>query len=429
MLARHLLPWFVSAVLPAQIALADLPKVARERAERARPAQEKALEPFWADLALDYRTSQKFLDGRIAQAAALGDSVVPILLEKLQPTQSGESARNLAANSRRVLEQLDPATFVDQLTELANGRSETARVEAIQLLGHANSPQAVQVLVDLADRSQGEDRHLVLRSLRLLKATSAAGRLVGLLGSSDRRVREDVLNYLIAARPAQVADTVAQALSTEQDTRLLPAYIEYFANSVREHDLAARTLLTLIGERLDWQDTRRLVQALGTIAPREHAPTCQKLHEMLETGETSALAVQAAVTLRNLGDRQGVTKLKRTLDEQLRKPARRREAALYEQRANLAFATEEYVDAIADFEKILEFSDGHAMTRRANIGLIRCEAHRKKWQNLTKLLKSSGMTVSEIGALAVDDATMQEALANEKVKSFLVALAKEQSPK
>ena len=76
-----------------------------------------------------------------------------------------------------------------------------------------------------------------------------------------RYLREPDFEAEVRARPAQVADTVAQALSTEQDTRLLPAYVEYFATSVREHDLAARTLLTLIGERLDWQDTRRLVQA------------------------------------------------------------------------------------------------------------------------------------------------------------------------
>lgn len=429
MLVRRLLPWLVTSLLPAQIALADLPKVARERAERARPLQEKALEPFWSDLSFDYRNNQQFLDKRIAQAAALGDSVVPLLLEKLQPAQGGEAARQLAGNCRRVLEQLDPTSFTDALVELVNGKSETGREEAIRLLGHANSPQAVQVLIDLVERTTGEDRRLVLRSLRLLKAPAAGPKVVVLLGSNDRQIREDVLNYLIAARPADVVDTVVQALSTEKDNRLLPSYVEYFANSVHEHDGAARALLLLIGERLDWQDTRRLVQALSTVAPRDHEPTCRRLHELLESGETSALAVQAAVTLRSLGDRQGVTKLKRTLDDQLRKPKRKTEAVLYEQRANLAFAIEEYGDALLDYEKILEFSDGLAMTRRAYLGLIRCEAHRKKWQNLTKLMKSSLMTVAELEAMSQDDPAMQEALAHEKVRTFLQALAKEQAPK
>lgn len=429
MSVRHLLPLLVASLLPAQVHLGDLPKLARERAERARPAQEKALEPYWADLSLDYRNNQQFLDQRIPLVAALGDSVVPLLLEKLHPGQGGETARHLAGNCRRVLEQLDPGSFVDALVELANGKSETAREEAIRLLGHANTPQSVQVLVDLFERTTGEERRLVLRSLRLLKAPAAAGKVVSLLGSNDRQVREDALHYLIAARPATVADTVVQALAIEKDNRLLPLYVEYFAAAVREHDGAARAMLALLGERLDWQDTRRLVQVLGTVAPKEHEPTCRRLLEFLETGETSAIAVQAAVTLRYLGERQGVTKLKRTLDEQLRKPQRKREAALYEQRANLAFATEEFADAIADFEKILEFGEGAALLRRAHIGMIRCEAHRRKWQNLVRLMKNSAMTVAELEALGQDDPAMQEALGHEKVRAFLQQLAKEQAPK
>lgn len=430
MFGRRLLPWLITSLLPAQVALGDLPKLARERAERARPAQEKALEPYWVDLALDYKNNQQFLDKRITAAAALGDSVVPLLLEKLTPGQGGDVARNLAGNCRRVLEQLDPASFVAALVELVNGKSETAREEAIRLLGHANTPQAIGVLVDLVERTTGEERRLVLRSLRQLKTPAAAPKVVGLLGSNDRQLREDVLNYLVAAKPAQVVDTVVQAIGTEKENRLLPLYIEYFAGAVREHDGAARALLPLIGsDRLEWQDTRRLLQILATVAPHDHEPTCRRLLELLDSGDTGPLAVQVAVTLRALGERTGVTKLKRALDEQLRKPQRKKEAALYEQRANLAFAIEEYGDALADYEKILEFSDGKAMSLRAYHGMIRCEAHRKKWQNLTKLMKASGMTVAEIEALATDDPTMQEALAHEKVKSFLQALAKEQAPK
>ncbi|MBM4061826.1 MAG: hypothetical protein FJ265_12135 [Planctomycetes bacterium] len=429
MLARLLLPALLGSLLPAQVALGDLPKLARERAERARPAQEKALEPFWADLALDYRNNHQHLDARIAQVAALGDSVVPLLLEKLQPTSGGEQARHLAGNCRRVLERLDPGSFVEALVELVNGRSETAREEAIRLLGHANSPQAVQLLTDLLERSAGDERRLVLRSLRQQKAPAAAALAAGMLGSGDRQLREEVLNYLIAARPAHVADTVVQALQAEKDKRLLASYVEYFAVAVRAHDGAARALLQLIGEPLDWRDTLRLLQALGTVAPKDHEPTCRRLHELLEAGEASALAVQAAVTLRNLGDKQGVVKLKRTLDDLLRKPQRKKEAALYEQRANLAYAIEDYAEAVADYEKILENSEGLAMTRRAYEGLIRCEVHRRRWQNVVKHMKNSTMTVAEIEAMAYDDPLMQEALAQERVRSFLQALAKELAPK
>ena len=66
----------------AQISVRDLPEVARARAERLRPKQIAALQPFWADLSLDYEENKEFLDRRIGDASRLGDSVVPMLLEK-----------------------------------------------------------------------------------------------------------------------------------------------------------------------------------------------------------------------------------------------------------------------------------------------------------------------------------------------------------
>lgn len=417
------------ATLPAQIPLGELAEVARARAERARPAQEKALEPFLPDLALDYRANYQFLDRRIAEAAELGDSVVPLLLEKLTPAHNSEAARNLAGNARRVLERLDPASFVDALAELLQSRFEVTRREAIRLLGRAVTPQAERLLVDLVPNSTGEDLRLTLRSLRQHRTKAAAPAVVGLLGSGDYTLRAEVLDYLTAARAGGVADTVVDALGAEQEDRLLPRYISYFGESVRAHEGAARALVGLLGERLDWQDTRQLVRALATVAPKDHDATVRRLHELLEEEKTSALAVETAVTLRELGDRQGVTRLKRTLDDQLRRPNRKREASLYEQRANLLFAIEDYPDAADDYEKIIEYSGGVAMTRRAYIGLIRCEAHRRRWTQLTRAMKSSGMTAPEIEALALDDDVMKTALAQDRVQAALRQIRKAQEPK
>lgn len=429
MSVRRLLPWLLCSALPAQLALADLPKLARERAERSRPILEKALDPFWPDLKFDYRANEEFLDKRIAEAAALGDSVVPMLLEKLQPVQANDATRNTAGNCRRVLERLDPASFVDALAELALGKHDIARPEALRLLGRANTPRAAQLLTDLLDRVDGEERRIVLRSLRQLKAPAAAAKAAPMLGSSDRNLRDEVLSYLAAARAGDVVDTVIQALSVEKDNRLLPQYIEYFAAAVHEHDGAARALLQIERDRLDWQDMRRLVEVLATVAPKEHDPTCRRLHDLLDQGETGNLAVQAATTLRTLGDKQGIVKLQRTLNDQLRKPQRKREPALYEQRANLSFAIDEFGDAAADYEKALEYSDGPAMTRRAYAGIIRCEARRRRWQSLIKQMKNANLTIGEIEAMASDDPALQDALQQDKVKTFLQGLAKETAPK
>ena len=60
--------------------------------------------------------------------------------------------------------------------------------------------------------------------------------------SNDRRLREEVLAYLIAAKASSVADTVVQALTTEGDDRLLPSFIDYFATCTKQHVAATEAL-------------------------------------------------------------------------------------------------------------------------------------------------------------------------------------------
>jgi hypothetical protein len=428
---RSCLPLLLAAAAAAQMPLAEVAKLARDRAERSRPAQLKALEPFWPDLALSYDDNRSVLDARIAEVAGLGDSVVPVLLEKLTPAAAGgDAARHLAANCRRVLERLDPASFVDALAELANGASATARGEAIRLLGAAQNAQAASLLVDLLDATTGDDRRMVLRALRQHRSPAGAGKAAPLLGANDRAMREDVLAYLTAARASGVAGVVAEALAAERDPKLLPLYVEYFAVASKANDAAARALLPLLDrDRLDWQDTRRLVQVLATVAPAGHEPTTKRLAALLDDGEPSSVSVQAAVTMRALGDKQGVAKVRKAIDEQMRKGRRRQEGTLYEHRANLSFATEDYAEAFADFEKVLEFQDGMAMTRRAYVGMMRCDARRKRTANLLKLMRASGLTTAEIEAIGADDPEFAETLKQDRVRQTLQALAREQAPK
>jgi len=414
----------------AQVPLAEVAELATARAERSRPAQQKALEPYLPDLALSYEDNRRVLDQKIAAVTALGDSVVPLLLEKLQPAAGGDAARNLAGNCRRVLENLDPASFLDALIELTNGASATARTEAIRLLGVAAAPQAATVLAGLLDVVAGDEKRVVLRALQRQKSPVAAIKAAGLLGSADRSIREDALGYLTAARATGVAPTVIDALAVEREAKLLPAYVAYFAAATTDSESAAMALLPLLdGERLDWQDGRRLVAALATVAPMDHAPTTKRLAALLDDSEPSSLSVQAAVTMRALGDKTGIIKLKRAIDELLRKPRRRQEATLYDYRASLNYAIGEYADAYADYEKALEFQDGMSMTRRAYTGMIKCEAQRKRIANMIKLLEPSGLTVGEIEALGAEDADFAETLKQDKVRQALAALAKKQTPR
>lgn len=418
----------VSATSNAQISLRDLPDLARQRADRLRPLQVAALEPFWADLSLDYETNSAILDTSIKKAAKLGDSVVPLLLEKLQPAQGGALSKNLASNCRRVLQRLDPASFVDALAEMARGKNYIAQSESIILLGYADVPQAAIVLGELLGSADAKQRLPIIRSLRLLRSPKAAAQIVALLGSSESALREEVLSYLIAAKASSVADTVIQALTTEDNNRLLPFYIEYFAACTPRNAAATEALLPLLDrERIDWQDTRRLVRVLATVAPKEHELTIRKLHELIDGYDTSSLAVQAAVTLRDLGDKKGVRDLNRTLDDKIRR--RKREAALYEQRATLLFAIDDFSAALNDYDKILDYSEGAVMTRRAYVGLLKCESRRKKIQSIVKHMKSSGMSPEEFQDLAEQDKPFRQAMEHSRVRAYLKQLTKDRAPK
>jgi hypothetical protein len=225
-----------------------------------------------------------------------------------------------------------------------------------------------------------------------------------------------------------VVDTVVQALTTESDDRLLPSFIDYFATCCEQNVAATEALLPLLSrERIDWQDTRTLVAALATVAPKGHEKTIRKLHELIDGNDTSSLAVQAAVTLRSLGDKQGITRLNRTLDDKIRR--RKREAALYEQRASLLFAIDEFSDALNDYEKILTYSEGAAMSRRAYVGMLKCESRRKKIQNMVKHMKASGMTQEDFDSLAEQDEPFRTAMDHERTRTFLKQLAKDRAPK
>jgi len=122
-----------------------------------------------------------------------------------------------------------------------------------------------------------------------------------------------------------------------------------------------------------------------------------------------------------------VTRLKRTLDDKLRR--RKREATLYEQRARLLFAIDEFADAADDYEKIIDYAEGAAMTRRAYTGLLKSEARRRKIQNVVKHMRGSGMSPEEFDRLAAQDEPFREAMQHDRVQTFLRQLRRSRAPK
>ncbi|MDP6929529.1 MAG: hypothetical protein QF412_07500, partial [Planctomycetota bacterium] len=112
--------------------LKQLAALARERAKRQRPIQLEKLQPYLRDLRLNYEDNKEFLNSRMDQIVALGDSLLPVLLDMLTPSEEGDpGARNTAANTALILLRLDPSSFVNSLLEIAAGDNYTATSYAI----------------------------------------------------------------------------------------------------------------------------------------------------------------------------------------------------------------------------------------------------------------------------------------------------------
>ena len=161
--------------------------------------------------------------------AALGDSIVPILLDYLTPANNDAKARHLAGNSARVLAYLEPATFIGSLLDLLHSKNKTSRSCAIYLLGCTRDPAAAVALAAEFRNMSKDEVGRALTALTNLGSPAAAGRAVALMDTAtDSSTRRQVMTYLAATAAQAVRNKVLANLIKEEDDGLLEYYIEYF---------------------------------------------------------------------------------------------------------------------------------------------------------------------------------------------------------
>ena len=85
----------------------------------------------------------------------------------------------------------------------------------------------------------------------------------------------------------------------------------------------------------------------------------------------------------------------------------------------LLLATEDYTEAIDDLEKVIEFSQSALTTRKAQLNLARCEAHKRRWSKVLDYLQKASPTPEELTALGQEDPVMLEAFQQDKIKAFV----------
>lgn len=413
--------WATAPAAAQGIKIDELPELARARSERQRPAQEAALEPFWPDLRLDYDRNSEHLDGQFAKIADLGDSVVPLLLEKLEPADDGDEARALAANCARVLRRMQPASFVDALLDRLGGPSKTAQSHAIWLLGFTRSRRAAQGLRDVFPGLDPRAQRSAARSLAALGDRDAAPLVVGMLASTEAATRKAALHYLAELAPDGVLDRVEEALTKEQSNELLPRYIAYLDRCGQRSESVAVALLPLLeGDRLDPSDTLDLIRVLGKVAPEGHKPTTDRLQELL-AGQIGLRGRTLAQAMLELGDKKGYNLLKDEIDGAIRE--RQREGPLYLNRAELYFALENWRGAATDFERAARLN--RRLHRHATLRVAACEARLKRWPKVLQHLRDSRATPKEIREAAEADEALREALEKDLIRRWFNTLAED----
>jgi tetratricopeptide (TPR) repeat protein len=399
--------------------LTQLAELARERASRQRPRQEAALEPFWVELALDHGLNARVIDSTARKVAALGDGIVPILLEKLAPSEPSPNAINLSFNCAKVLALMEPASFLDPLLDLARGNSTLGRRQALWLLGQTGHPRAAEAIAATFGRLNDRDEiRLALGAMTRLRSPAITSQAVQHLSAPDRELRAAVLAHLDAVGSAKDMPRVLEALGKESDNRLLPDYIRYLTRFARRDERVADALVPLAeGVRLDPEDLLGLCSALATIAPEGHPATLRVMREFLERGETSRLGIQAALTMRELGDKGGEKILFDTLEQRLRK--QRDSVDAHADRADASFAFGRHAQAIRDYERAIKLSRAGSRQAVFHLQIARCEAHRGVARGVIEALRESGVGLDTIRREAERDPVFAAVLEKASVRDFL----------
>lgn len=419
-----LLPALLCAATMAQgVSLSEIPELARKRLEAQRQRVLALLEPYMEDLLLDGNSQEnrRYLEPKLDEIAALGDSVLPILLELLTPDEDTGEKRAMASNCAKILGRMQPARLVPELIVLVRGKDPQGRLHAIDLLGQSDDPRAAKAITDIFANLRGDPLTRSLRALGRLGSADAAKLAVKHLSSNDARLRRRVLTYLRLSQATLVVDQVLEHLAGESSLDLQPTYIRYFSEVVHDNAMVAEVLAPmLLSVELGRGDLHTLAQALGQIAPPGHRASIDALLALLENGSYDRLGIAAALSLRELGEDKGERILFSQLDRRLRKA--RDSGNRYADRAEAHFAFADWRKAKRDFELAIRHTRANPSRSLYLLRVAHCEAHMGKPRSLVNALRNSGIGLATIMAEAEKDRVFAEALQDPVVKKYLGSL-------
>ncbi len=411
-----------SSAIAQTTGLRALAAEARKRAETQRQVQLQAIKPYRAVLAADYDGDQKTILDEAFDRVAKIDGIAPLLLEYLKPGDSSREALNTSDNVARVLSRMKLDDYYQSLAELARSQSKTAKRNALLLLGYTGNKDAEAVLIPALDDPSDVERRNAVESLARIGSKAGILPASRLLGSPSRYLRIEVMQYLseLDTEGAAVA-RVVDAFAEESSDSARSYYIDYFRTHVRgDAEIAAKLLPLTQGNDLRYNDRRRLVRALGTIAPKGHEDTITALEKLVVDGGLQGVEIAAALSMRELGDKGGAKVIENRLDQAVRK--RRQSAEVYEDRGDWHRDLEEWRDAIRDYNDAIKHARAGSRQSMLYLKVARCEAHRGKTLNIRKALQKSKASLRTIRREAEKDPVFAAQLEKDALQRFLNTL-------
>lgn len=421
-----LLPALLPTLLPAQkgVSLEQLTELARQRAERLRPELEKKFAPYEVVLSYDYKDKQLEIDEAVEKASALGDAIVPLLLEKLEPRRESPALKNLAANVARVLARMEPQSFIAPLMEIAEGDSYTGSSLAIVLLGKTGSERAGALLTRLIDRFRDSHlRRLAYEALSELQYPGAALKVARALPMENRSEELAACIYLATVPQKALVPEFLRILEKTRRPEDVMRYLRLLGGCSGRNAEVAHAMLPYFGNnKLDRTEWRELAQLLIKVSPPKDEKVLARLRQAIEENKSASLSLQAAVTMKALGDDEGAEILQRHLRRETRDPRGKRVAYNWSNLGDFYLAMDDLVRARDAYLKGTRLARSSGSSR-LYIQLAKVAARRERWKDVRDALRDSGSSLKVLQAEARHDEPLARAFEQKIVKEYLDSFA------
>src|SRR5690606_5501592 len=164
----------------------------------------------------------------------------------------------------------------------------------------------------------------------------------------------------------------------------------------------------------------QVAQALATVAPKGHDPTCTRLKAIIEGGELRQLGRACAVTMLALGDSSGRKELLEGLEKALRKAPK--SPLELGDKGEALYAFEKWGEALATFREAERNARSTTAKRSFQVWIARCYVRMQQGKRAAAVLRDAGVSKLDLDAAAAEDPAFKQALAEH---SDLRALARD----